>query len=386
MDRTESGNADEFGCRPVKGPHLTVLPDTAGDKCAIGLSPTPSGRKGTHSKARQAYKQTLNIVRINTSGISNKKAKLGKLFNFHSIHVALQQETQHRNTDLHMTVYTPHPCKCEKCHGIVTYIRNDIHGEVKTNSVAQPADILEATVWFQGRKHTILNISSFQPTTRILHTSTTLSTIKLFLRVILMDTLRSGATKIVLQLLLHRAHNTLSRPNLTILSSDLHKHNIQVLDNIDGAKAWSLSTNLNGERRRKNPKLLSTGDETILEDQRKAEVFNKYFYSVNKAERSTKKDKTLLRKLKQKEKAPGVNLSLFEDCFKLPELNLAMKNLKLRKSPGPDRLHNETLLHLGLEGKKVLLKLINKTWDTSIITSVWKTAVVTPILKKRKAS
>ncbi|GFR84197.1 reverse transcriptase [Elysia marginata] len=152
----------------------------------------------------------------------------------------------------------------------------------------------------------------------------------------------------------------------------------------DGAKAWSLLNNLNGEKRRKNPKPLSTGDESIVEDQKEAEVFNKYFSSVNKAERATKKDKILLRKLKQKKKAPGVNLSLFEDCFKLSELNRAMKKLKLRKSPGPDRLHNEMLLHLGLEGKKVLLKLINKTWGTSIIRSAWKTAIVTPILKKGK--
>ncbi|GFS09382.1 reverse transcriptase [Elysia marginata] len=57
----------------------------------------------------------------------------------------------------------------------------------------------------------------------------------------------------------------------------------------DGAKAWSLLNNLNGEKRRKNPKPLSTGDETIVEDQKKTEVFNKYFSSVNKAERATKK-------------------------------------------------------------------------------------------------
>ncbi|GFR87739.1 H25N7.04 protein [Elysia marginata] len=136
------------------------------------------------------------------------------------------------------------------------------------------------------------------------------------------------------------------------------------------------------KKRRKNPKPLSTGDENIVEDQKKAEVFNKYFSSVNKAERATKKDKILLRKLKQKEKAPGVNLSLFKDCFKLSELSRAIKKLKLRKSPGPDRLYNEMLLHLGLEGKKVLLKLINKTWGTSIIPSALKTALVTPILKK----
>ncbi|GFR59057.1 RNA-directed DNA polymerase from transposon X-element [Elysia marginata] len=403
-----------------------------------------------------------------------------------------------------MTGYTPHPCKCKNYQGIVTYIRNDINREVKANSVAQPTDILEATVWFQDRKYTILNIynppaNNYNPA----HLNDTE----------FHQTILAG----------------LSRPDLTILSSDLHhKHNIQVLDDIgsdhlpilttlhqpysrkferktrwnfkkanwsrfkettdylltaikptgdnpnllcsqitegiskaaadciprgckkaykpfwntnieqavktrqearkqmeknptienkilynktsalvkrkvktakkekwtktcenldlrkDGAKACSLLNNLNGEKRRKNPKPLSTGDETIVEDQKKAEVFNKYFSSVNKAERATKKDKILLRKLKQKEKAPGVNLSLFEDCFKLSELNRAMKKLKLRKSPGPGRLHNEMLLHLGLEGKKVLLKLINNTRGTSIIPSAWKTAIVTPILKKGK--
>ncbi|GFR93492.1 hypothetical protein ElyMa_002645000 [Elysia marginata] len=158
MDRKESGHAYELECRLVKGPRLTVLPNTAGDKCVIGLSPTPSGCKGTHSKARQSDKRTLNIVQINTGGISNKKTELGKLFNTHSIHVALLQETKHRNKNLHMTGYTPHPCKCKNCQGIITYIRNDIHGEVKANTVAQPTDVLEATVWFQGRKYIILNI------------------------------------------------------------------------------------------------------------------------------------------------------------------------------------------------------------------------------------
>ncbi|GFR65706.1 RNA-directed DNA polymerase from mobile element jockey [Elysia marginata] len=257
MDRIESGNAYELGCRLVKGPRLTVLPDTAGDKCAIGLSPTPSGRKGTHSKARQADKQTLNIIQINTRGISNKKTELGKLFNTHNIHVALLQETQHRNTDLHMTGYTPHPCKCKNCQGIVTYIRNDIHGEVKANSVAQPTDILEATVWFQDRKYTILNIynppaNNYNPAhlndtefhQTILagdfnghsplwgykdhnKTGEALENISQTTNLVILQDRDSPPT------LLHRAHNTLSRPDLTILSSDLHhKHNIQVLDDI----------------------------------------------------------------------------------------------------------------------------------------------------------
>ncbi|GFS03200.1 RNA-directed DNA polymerase from mobile element jockey [Elysia marginata] len=156
-----------------------------------------------------------------------------------------------------MTGYTPHPCKCKNCQGVVTYIRNDKHGEVKANSVARPTDILEATVWFQDRKYTILNIynppaNNYNPARlndtefyqTILagdfnghsplwgykdhnKTSEALENISHTKNLIILQDRHSPPT------LLHRAHNTLSRPDLTILSSDLHhKHNIQVLDDI----------------------------------------------------------------------------------------------------------------------------------------------------------
>ncbi|GFR67525.1 RNA-directed DNA polymerase from mobile element jockey [Elysia marginata] len=141
--------------------------------------------------------------------------------------------------------------------GIVTYIRNDIHGEVKANSVAQPTDILEATVWFQDRKYTILNI--YNPPTNN-YNPAHLNDIEFHQTILAgdfnghsplwgykdhnktgeaLENISHTTNLIILQdrdsppTLLHRAHNTLSRLYLTILSSDLHhKHNIQMLDDI----------------------------------------------------------------------------------------------------------------------------------------------------------
>ena len=66
------------------------------------------------------------------------------------------------------------------------------------------------------------------------------------------------------------------------------------------------------------------------------------------------------------------------------ELEKALHALKSRKSPGPDKVHNEMLKRLGPKGKEALLILINKTWKSGRIPSTWKVATITPILKKGK--
>ena len=58
-----------------------------------------------------------------------------------------------------------------------------------------------------------------------------------------------------------------------------------------GAKAWSLLNNLNGENRRQNPKPMNAKNETIIEDQKKAEKFNKHFAAINKSTKLTEEDK-----------------------------------------------------------------------------------------------
>ena len=130
---------------------------------------------------------------------------------------------------------------------------------------------------------------------------------------------------------------------------------------------------------------MTINNETIADDQKKAEKFNKHFASISKASRRTDQDKTKIADLKAKEKAPSANQESFEVEFTLFELNKALKKLKKRKAAGQDKLHNEMLLNLGDTGKRIILRLINTSWCNGSIPKVWKNAVISPILKKGKS-
>jgi hypothetical protein len=123
-----------------------------------------------------------------------------------------------------------------------------------------------------------------------------------------------------------------------------------------------------------------------VEDQKKAEAFNKYFASINRSDKRTEKDKDRVQDLRLREHACTTSIALFEDEFTQSELIRAMKKLKLRKSPGPDKIHNEMLIHLGSVGKAVILHLINKSWNEGALPRTWRNATITPILKKGKTA
>ena len=56
-------------------------------------------------------------------------------------------------------------------------------------------------------------------------------------------------------------------------------------------------------------------NECIVESQKKAEKMNAHFASISKAAELTENDKTDLKDLKTKEKAPGANQAIFEEQF-----------------------------------------------------------------------
>ena len=152
----------------------------------------------------------------------------------------------------------------------------------------------------------------------------------------------------------------------------------------DGTKAWSLLNNLSGESRRQNPKPMIIDNKSIVEDQKKAETFNKHFASISKAQRLTDPDKAKTSDLKAKEKAPSVSQESFDTDFTLSELTKAMKKLKRRKAAGQDKIFNEMLINLGDTGKRAILSLINLSWCKGEIPKTWRNAIISPILKKGK--
>ena len=117
---------------------------------------------------------------------------------------------------------------------------------------------------------------------------------------------------------------------------------------------------------------------------KKAEVLNQHFYETNKSRNNKEADKDLLQELNQREKENTTAVPEFEDPFTEQELKFAMSKLKKRKSPGPDKVHNEMILNLGPIGRKALLRLVNLTWEKGTIPKPWRNAHIVPIHKSGK--
>ena len=70
--------------------------------------------------------------------------------------------------------------------------------------------------------------------------------------------------------------------------------------------------------------------------------------------------------------------------FSLQELNDALESLKNNKSPGPDKITNEMLQHLGPIAKAKLLEIYNNSWKKGQVPQIWKEANMMPVHKPGK--
>ena len=73
--------------------------------------------------------------------------------------------------------------------------------------------------------------------------------------------------------------------------------------------------------------------------------------------------------------------SCLDSKLTMLELEKALAQLKNKQAPGPDKVSNDMLKHLGPQAKKKLLQLFNASWKTSNIPKTWKKAIAIPILK-----
>ena len=229
-------------------------------RCQAGLplaTDTPSSspkfpRRGRSRKQKKAFKpreKTLNILQLNIDGMSiksGKKDQLKKMLHEQDIKVALIQESQHRAINPHIPGYTTYSCDCNNCQGVITYIRNDTTGDVELKRVqGDPTHVQKITLWDDNKKFTLYNIYS-PPGTACQIPDLTETVYK---NTIVAgdfnahsplwgyeDTNASGnfaeelnqTTNLILQqddsttpTLMHKVTSSLSRPDLTFISSDL---------------------------------------------------------------------------------------------------------------------------------------------------------------------
>ncbi|GFS50760.1 putative RNA-directed DNA polymerase from transposon BS [Trichonephila clavipes] len=77
---------------------------------------------------------------------------------------------------------------------------------------------------------------------------------------------------------------------------------------------------------------------------------------------------------------------LFRDPFSLPELELAIGDSNLSKSPGPNGIYGQMITYLGEQAKLRLLDIINLSWSGGRLPRNWKKATIFPIQKPDKKS
>ena len=502
----------------------------------------------------------LNILQINISGLSTKIVELMKILHDEHIHVALVEETilpsdlRHPNGKaLSITGYTPYQCKCSKCQGILTLIRNDIQAEVEYKP-AGDVDHQVIHVW-KGKSKYILHhvycppgstsalpfidttyrkciiagdFNAHMPSLGYVNWNTRgreVDHLCLSSNLVLQQSIDSEPT------LLHKRHNTTSRPDLTFVSADIQERTTtRVLDDIgsdhrptkitvdnigqtenprktfwnfrkadwrgfaasmdsslgqidinngqlddisksietaflksasksiprgsvkkfkpfwtkeleetvhqrrkarkavekdatpanktaynrltakvrylsrtgrrsrwhdtcdkldlnrDGHKVWKLLENLEGSKRKENPKPFTHEGQKVTSAKKKADIFNTYLAGVSKSTRRKHLDKALWKLFKRNQNAATTSNLPFEKDFTLRELTAAIKKAAPKKAPGPDRIHNDMISHLGPVANQKLLEFINRTWKEGKLPTSWRTARITPILKKGKAA
>ena len=228
--------SNELGRRLVKGPRKVTAP-----------YPVPCDKS-----ARIGH---LNVLQINIEGLQHKTTELLKLLSDQNVHICMIQETVLPKKEITTSGFTQYSCKCQNCRGIMTLVRNDVQAEV-INTPIEDVDIQKIDVWIDRSKHTLFNVYCppgsnagipLQETTyrrSIIagdfnaHTPSLgydnfnrrgrdLEDLCNSSNLILEQDMESKPT------LLHKAHKTTSRPDLTLISADIYeKTSVQVLDSI----------------------------------------------------------------------------------------------------------------------------------------------------------
>ena len=152
----------------------------------------------------------------------------------------------------------------------------------------------------------------------------------------------------------------------------------------DSRKAWTLLDKLSGKHRRTNPAPIDTDTGKATTDSEKSKAFTKFYTSISGKQKRVNLDKAFKKLTRDMEKRHGPFDSVFVKNFTRKELDDSLMKCKLRKAPGPDEVTSDMLIQLSDYGKDMLLKIINKIWQSGSLPNIWKTANIIPILKNGK--
>ena len=150
----------------------------------------------------------------------------------------------------------------------------------------------------------------------------------------------------------------------------------------DGQKLWKLTKAMNEEDTKQVPIVIERGQEMVT-GRRAANCFIDTYEEVSSIQVPDERKREIHKEIKEHQVQPNP-----PDYMNIPfndrELEDALKALKDKKSPGPDKITNEMLKHMGPKAKSKLIGLYNNSWKEGIVPQKWREAVMVPIYKKGK--
>ena len=149
----------------------------------------------------------------------------------------------------------------------------------------------------------------------------------------------------------------------------------------DGSKLWKLAKILSDESSSYSEVTLQQND-NLLTGQNAADHFIDTYEKISSLEVPTERKEAIQEAMRQLPEDPPEEVMM--TSFTMEEMEEAMTSLKAKKSPGPDCVTNEMILHLGKKSKEILLKIFNTSWNNGSIPQVWRDAEMIPIHKKGK--
>ena len=140
---------------------------------------------------------------------------------------------------------------------------------------------------------------------------------------------------------------------------------------------------MNDEDTKQVPIVIERGQE-IVTGRRAANCFIDTYEEVSSIQVPDERKREIHKEIKEHQAQPNPH-DYMNILFNDRELEDALKALKDKKSPGPDKITNEMLKHMGPKAKSKLIGLYNNySWKEGIVPQKWREALMVPIYKKGK--
>ena len=117
----------------------------------------------------------------------------------------------------------------------------------------------------------------------------------------------------------------------------------------------------------------------ITNNQEIMQRWREYFCELLNTEH---RNQEVCREKEEEEEAENKKCNEDHEMVTIEEIEESIGRLKRGKSAGHDKITPEMIIHLGKQGRGLLLKLFNKAWQTNKVPDDWKTGVIVPIHKK----